>query len=128
MAEAFLRHLADDRFEVISAGLEPRPIHPLAVNVMAEKGIDIGAQTSKSLSQFLGRVTVKHAIILCERAEQNCPRFWLGALERMFWRIDDPEDFQGTEDEKLIKFRVARDEIEQRLTDWLAGNPGVVEA
>jgi arsenate reductase len=119
MAEAFLRHHAGDEFEALSAGVKPRPIHPLAIQVMAERRIDMREQTPKSLSQFLGKVTVHHAVFLCEEAELACPRLWPGALERLFWRFEDPTALEGSEHEQLRGFRAVRDGIEQQLLRWL---------
>ena len=95
MAEGFLRALADDEFEAFSAGLEPREIHPLAVAVMAERGIDLRTQHSKPLTEFMGRVHFSYLITVCERAEQECPTTFPGMGQRLVWPFDDPAAVRG---------------------------------
>jgi arsenate reductase (thioredoxin) len=91
MAEGSLRQLARDRFDVYSAGTEPADrIHPLAIEVMAEKGIDISHQEPKNVSKYLGKLPVRHLIIVCDGANEKCPRVFPGVLNRMFWPSDDP--------------------------------------
>ena len=83
MAEAFLRDLAGDRFAAFSAGTRPgESVNPLAIDVMSEVGVDIRCQYPKSVSQFLGRLAVRHLIIVCDQAEQDCPRIFPGTLTR----------------------------------------------
>ena len=77
MAEAILKAEAGDRFDVYSAGMEPRPeIHPLTIEVMREVGLDLGGQYPKSISDFLGKVAIHHPIAVCAAAEGQCPRVW----------------------------------------------------
>ncbi|HVN75332.1 MAG TPA: arsenate reductase ArsC [Thermoanaerobaculaceae bacterium] len=119
MAEAFLRHMAGDRFNVVSAGLDPAAdVHPLAVRVMAEKGLDISSQRPKSVKEYLGYKTAHVVITVCDRAAQRCPTTWPGALERHHWPFDDPAAFEGTEPARLAKFREVRDEIERKIRSW----------
>jgi arsenate reductase len=122
MAEAFLRRSAGDRFEVYSAGLEPKGIHPYTRQVLAEVGIDISDQTSKDLSQFLGRVHFGYLITVCSNAEARCPIF-PGVGVRLHWPFDDPAAVEGSEAERLACFRRVRDEIAARIQAWLATNP-----
>jgi arsenate reductase len=124
MAEAFLKKYAGDRFEIHSAGMEPRGIHPLTTRVMSEVGIDISGQQSKGLRQFLGRLTVHLAIIVCQNVEKNCPTLWPGALARMEWPFEDPAACEGSEEERLRKFRSVREQIEARIKRWLVETPG----
>src|SRR5262249_38928534 len=120
MAEGFLRQLAGDRFEVFSAGTEPRDeVHPLAVEVMAETGIDISRQHPKSVKEFLGRLPVRYLISVCDGANESCPRIVPGLLERLFWPFDDPARFEGTPEEMIAAFRLVRDEIRERIIGWL---------
>ena len=120
MAEGFLKKLASDRFEVFSAGTEPKDdVHPLAVQVMAEAGIDLSRQKPKHLREFLGRLPVRHLIIVCSGADQSCPRVFPGLSERLYWPFDDPAAFEGTPEETLSEFRRVRDEIEDKITAWL---------
>lgn len=76
MAEAILRNLAGDRFEVASAGLKPTTIHPLTRLVMNEIGLSLVGQESKPISQFLGKARVSYAIIVCNESEASCPELW----------------------------------------------------
>ncbi len=83
--------------------MEPRPeIHPLAVKVMAEVGIDISQQRPKSVSTYLGKALVRHILIVCDKANGTCPRIWPGTFSRTFMPFDDPASFEGTEEEKLM--------------------------
>src|SRR5437867_2841898 len=98
MAEAFLRKYQGGRFDVHSAGTEPKDrVHPLAVRVMQEVGIDISGQRPKSTSAFLGRLPVRHLLIVCDKANQSCPRVWPGSYSRNYLPFDDPAAFVGTE-------------------------------
>jgi arsenate reductase len=119
MAEGWLRHLAGERLEVFSAGLEPREIHPLAVTVMRDAGIDISGQRSKSVSEFLGRRNIPTVVFVCASAEKNCPTIYPFAFERLTWPFEDPAEFAGSEEEKVVKFREVRDQIERRIREWL---------
>lgn len=120
MAEAFMREYAGDQFDVYSAGLEPRGIHPLTVRVMDEIGMDISQQQSTDLHEYLGRVNFGYLITVCERAEKNCPTAFLNSGgERMDWFFDDPAAIQGAEEARLAKFRTIRDQIDGRIKVWL---------
>jgi arsenate reductase len=124
MAEGFLRHYGSDRFEAVSAGTEPAEcVHPIAVEVMAEKGIDITGSEPKNVSQYLGRLPVRHLVIVCDGANEKCPRIFPGMLNRMFWPFDDPAAFKGSPEATREKFRAIRDEIESRIKLWLKETP-----
>ena len=125
MAEGFLRHLAGDRFEVMSAGLDPTDeVHPCAVRAMAEVGIDISDQRPKRLGVYLGREFFNYLIIVCARAEERCPKIFPGVGVRFSWAFDDPRSDEGLPYDSLLeRFRQVRDEIEIRVKDWLE-NPG----
>jgi arsenate reductase len=119
MAEAFLRRYGGERFEVHSAGLEPAlGIHPLALKVMQEIGFDMQGHYAKDISDYLGRVHFGYLITVCDRAEQNCPIF-PGVGRRLHWGFEDPAAFEGSEEQKLAKFREVRDQIEARIKTWL---------
>ena len=122
MAEAFLRQYVGDRFEVYSAGLEPKGIHPLTRQVLAEVGLDISGQTSKDLGQFLGQVHFGYLITVCSNAEARCPVF-PGMGFRLHWPFDDPAASTGSAVAQLAGFRRVRDEIAARIQAWLATNP-----
>ncbi len=120
MAEAYLRHYAGDRYEAHSAGLNPRGINPYTVRVMAEAGISLEGQTSKDVSVYLGWVNFGWLITVCNHAEANCPRTFLGVSNRVHWGdLDDPAAFVGSEEETLAIFRRSRDKIAQHVRDWL---------
>lgn len=127
MAEAVLRKYGEDRFEAYSAGLKPKGIHPLTIEVMKEKGYDLSAQYSKGVGDYLGKVLVQTLITLCEDAEKNCPTVWPGVNTRLPWAFDDPSAFEGTDEQKLAKFRQIHDQIEHRIKEWVA-EPSAVEA
>ena len=118
MAEAFLRKYAGDRFEVHSAGLEPKGIHPLTVQVMEEAGISLEGQRSKSLQEYFMKVQIGYLITVCSQAEEKCP-ILPGVSTRIHWPFEDPAAFEGTVEEKLAKFREVRGEIEGEILEWL---------
>jgi len=117
MAEGFLRALAADRFEVQSAGTTRTAVNSLAIRLMAERGIDISAQTSK-LYVGLMKDPWDYLITVCDDANEQCP-IVPGVKKRIHWSLEDPSAATGTEDERLATFRRVRDEIEARLTEWL---------
>lgn len=120
MAEAFVRAYADDRFEAHSAGLEPKGLNPLTVKVMDEIGIDISGQTSKSMDLYWGKTGLQYVITVCDSANENCPAVWPGVHQKMHWSFQDPAAAQGTDEEKLAKFREVRDLIDNKIQSWLA--------
>jgi arsenate reductase (thioredoxin) len=120
MAEAFLRHHAEDRFEVYSAGCNPSDeVHPYAVQAMEEVGIDISDLYPKGLRTYMGKVGFNYSIIVCARAEKDCPKTFPGVGTRLVWIFDDPRAEDVPEEEMLNTFREIRDEIEQKILDWL---------
>jgi arsenate reductase len=120
MAEALLRHHAGDRFEVYSAGYNVgQEVHPYAVEVMEEVGIDISDQYPKGLRTYMGKMGFNYSVIVCARAEKDCPKTFPGVGTRLVWVFDDPRGEDVPEEEMLEKFREIRDEIEQKILDWL---------
>ncbi len=120
VAEGLLRHLAGDRFDIYSAGTDPKhEVHPLAVRVMDEIGIDISAQRPKSLERYLGRLAINHLIIVCDGANASCPSIWPMMQQRHYWPFDDPAAFVGDDEETIHEFRRVRDQIQARLIEWL---------
>lgn len=109
MAEGFLRQVAADRFEIFSAGTEPKGLHPLAVEAMQEVHINISDQRSKDVRQFLGR-PISYVVTVCSSAHEKCPIF-PGTFRFLHWDLDDPAAAEGTHEEKLAVFRRVRDEI-----------------
>ncbi len=119
IAEAYLRNFGGDRFEACSAGLEPQEINPLTRIVMAEAGVSLEGQYAKDLSKYLGREHFSFLITVCSNAEQRCPSTFPGIGERIRWVFDDPAAEEGSEDEKLAKFRQVRDQIAERVRQWI---------
>jgi arsenate reductase len=113
MAEGYLRHVAGDQFEALSAGVEPKGMNPLAVEAMNEIGIDISHQTSKDVVSLLGQY-IPYVITLCEDAKERCPIF-PRTYKFLHWGFDDPAVAAGSHDEKLAVFRRVRDEIANRI-------------
>jgi arsenate reductase len=120
MAEAFLRKYAGDRFEIHSAGLEPNALNPLTVKVMEEAGFDMSGYRSKGIGEYLGKVHFQYLITVCDDADKNCPTIWPGVNQRMHWSFEDPAKFEGSDEQKLAKFRQVRDLIDVRVKAWLA--------
>lgn len=124
IAEAFLRKYGSDRFEAHSAGLEPKGLNPFTVKVMQEIGIDVSWQTSKGVDTYLGKTLFQYLVTVCDDADKNCPTVWPGVSNRMHWSFQDPAAAEGTEEEKLAKFREVRDLIEVKIKEWLAEQSG----
>jgi arsenate reductase len=122
MGEALLRRAAGDRFEIHSCGLRPAAIHPMTLRVLEEAGLDTAGLRSKDLGEFLGKVAVHHAIVVCERANDHCPRLHPFALNLDYWPFPDPAAAEGSKEERLQVFRDVRDAIERRIEEWLAGD------
>jgi arsenate reductase len=120
MAEGILINLAGDLVEVHSAGSKPAGfVHPMAIAVMAEIGIDISHHSSKHLGEFLDS-DIQVAITVCGNADQACPAF-PGQLERHHWGFDDPAHARGTDGEILEEFRRVRNEIQKVFGAYAAG-------
>ena len=103
MAEGLLRHLAGDRFEVMSAGTEAAHVRPLAVKAMEELGIDISGQESKTLERYLGQ-PLDYVITVCDAANEACSVF-PGAKRRLHWSFEDPAKDTGSDEDRLRVFR-----------------------
>jgi arsenate reductase len=123
LAEGILRAASKGRFHVASAGSKPAGyVHPLAIQVMKEIGIDISTHRSKHLNEFLSQ-PVETVITVCGNADQACPMF-PGQANRHHWGFDDPAHATGTEEEKLAVFRRVRDEIRRVFKAYAAGRLG----
>ncbi|PWH18581.1 MAG: low molecular weight phosphatase family protein [Anaerolineae bacterium] len=120
MGEAFLRAYAGEHFEVYSAGLEPKgEILPIVRQVMAEIGLNMDGQYSKSVNEYLGRLNFAYTVTVCGGAEEKCPRIFLSMGQHMFWPFDDPAALTGSEEEVLVKTRQIRDAIAAKIRSWL---------
>lgn len=113
MAEGLLNHLRGDRYQAFSAGTEPGNIHPLAVQVMGEIGIDISGQRSKHLREFAGR-EMDLVVTVCDNARESCP-ILSGAKANRHESFPDPSTAGGSEAEKTAAFRAARD----AMRNWI---------
>jgi arsenate reductase len=118
MAEGLLRDRAGDRFEAFSAGNEATEVRPLAITAMAELGIDISGQRSKSTADLGGR-RFDYVITVCDDAKEACP-YYPNAAHQVHWRFDDPSAATGTEDERLAVFRRVRDEIAASIDEFVS--------
>jgi arsenate reductase len=119
MAEGFLRSIAGDRFDAASAGTRPAGLNPAAVAAMKEIGIDISNHRSKDVSEFDGQ-RFDAVITVCDRAQEACPVF-PGAKMMLHWSLEDPAEAQGSEAERMSVFRRVRDELGNRIRDFVAG-------
>ena len=120
MAEGFLQAAAGDMLDVHSAGSKPAGfVHPLAIKVMGEVGIDISQHTSKHMNDYLSR-KVRTVITVCGNADQACPMY-PGQVSRYHWGFDDPAHAKGTEDQVLSEFRRVRDEIRKVFEAYAVG-------
>ena len=119
MAEAFLNHMAGDRFEAESAGFEPEPLNPLAAEVMKEVGIDISTNQAKSVFSLYkeGRL-YDYVIAVCEEPQaERCPIF-PGRATRLDWPFQNPAGLTGSHEERLAKTRAIRDRIRKRVEEF----------
>ncbi len=119
MAEAFLRKYGGNEFEAHSAGLEPKGMNPMTVQVMQEVGIDVSGQKSKGFGEYLGKVLFQYLITVCDDADKNCPSTWPGISKREHWSFEDPAAFEGSDEARLAKFCQVRDQIEARIREWV---------
>ena len=121
MAEAFLNNLAGDRFEALSAGLEPGTLNPLVVEVMKEAGFDISQNRTKSVFDLFKKGELfSYVITVCdEAAAQRCPVFPGLVMARTRWSFADPSAFTGTYEERLARTRQVRDAIKAEIKEWL---------
>ena len=123
MAEGYLRHVAGDRYEAQSAGVEPKGLNPLAIRAMKEIGIDISAQRSKDVVSLLGQ-HIPYVVTVCDNAKERCPIF-PGAWKFLHWSVEDPAAVEGTAEEKLAVFRHVRDELVERIDrEFVHKEPG----
>lgn len=124
MAEAFLKKHGGGRFEVESAGLEPGKLNPYVVRAMAEVGIDIAGNPTKSVFDLFDAKKVFQVVVsVCSKeAAERCPIF-PGLAERHHWPFDDPSSFKGTDEEIMARVRSVRDEIEDAVMTFIKEHP-----
>lgn len=121
MAEALLREMAGDCYEAVSAGFEPRAVGRVAVQAMAEIGIDIGEQRAKGVDELGGCSPVACVVTLCEQARADCPAS-MGAAMHLHWPTNDPDAVEGGETEELAVCRRVRDELADRVAAMVRQN------
>ena len=121
MAEGLLRHLAGDRFEVHSAGTEPKGLARHTVEVMLEIGVDISGQRSKHVEEYAGQ-SFDYVITVCDSARQSCPVF-PGSGERIHWDVEDPLYAELRGESTVQSLRYARDELRSRIEGFLRTEP-----
>ncbi|HEX5548238.1 MAG TPA: arsenate reductase ArsC [Ktedonobacterales bacterium] len=122
MAEGLLRARGGERYTVFSAGTHPRSVHPFAIQVMREIGIDISEAAgyrAKSLDELIGQPPMDLVVTVCDEAAEECPYF-PGARRQEHWGFPDPSAATGTEAERLAAFRSVRDGIAKRITTFVA--------
>jgi len=120
MAEAFLNALGNNKFTAESAGIEKGTLNPLVVKAMQEVGIDISGNKTKEAFDFLRQGKKFDAVItVCDAASaEKCPVF-PGKVKRLSWSFADPSQFQGSEEEKLQQIRIVRDQIKEKVTEFI---------
>jgi arsenate reductase len=116
MAEALLRQHGEGRFEVHSAGTEPRGVNPLTIRVLQEAGLDASFARSKSVAEYLGQ-SFDYVITVCDEAKQVCPVF-PGGGAALHWGYEDPADATGTDDERLVVFRRVFIQLSERVRQF----------
>lgn len=119
MAEALLRKYAGNIYDVYSAGIEPKAINPLTGEVMQEIGLSLQDQYAKPLSEYMGKLHFGYLITVCSDAEARCPSTFPDISNRLHWTFEDPAAYEGSEAERLQKFREVRDQIDKQIKQWL---------
>jgi arsenate reductase (thioredoxin) len=122
MAEGLLRSRGGDAYEVFSAGIQPRSVHPLAIQAMHEIGIDLSSQRAKGIEEFAAMPPMDLVITVCDEAAGACP-FFPNTREQVHWGFSDPSQVTGSEEERLAAFRHVRDLIAAKINQFLAREP-----
>ena len=122
MAEGLLRALGGPDYQVFSAGTQPRSVHPLAIQAMAELGIDLSSHWSKGIDTFGEQLPMDLVVTVCNEAAETCP-FFPRAKRQEHWGFPDPSRMPGSEEERLIAFRHIRDLIAVRINQFLGHQP-----
>ena len=117
IAEGLLQRFGGRDFEAASAGTRPKALHPLAVRVLAEVGIDWGGRRAKSVEDLLTR-RFDYVITLSDSAREACPEL-PGPHSSLHWHLDDPAAVEGSEDERMEAFRATRSELSLRLRPFI---------
>ncbi|MFO7888582.1 MAG: arsenate reductase ArsC [Eubacteriales bacterium] len=120
MAEEFLKKLGKGKFEVESAGFEPKKINPYVVEVMKEEGIDLSSKKTQSVFDLVKKQKFYgYVITVCDKSrEEECPVF-IGTPKRLHWSLKNPEDFTGTDEEILKKVKNLKDQIKELVAEFI---------
>jgi arsenate reductase (thioredoxin) len=118
MAEAWLRRAVGAQYDVYSAGITPKGLHPRTIEVMDEAGIDVRHHTSDSIEKYFGQ-PFRYVITVCGHADANCPVALWHKGEKLHWPFDDPAA-ESDPDAQLASFRRVRDEIRAKVEAWAA--------
>jgi len=113
MAEGLLKHITKDEYEVFSAGTKPSHVRPEAIKVLAEVGIDISRNRSKSVDEFAGQ-KINFVLTVCDNAKEVCPYF-PAKTKLIHHSFEDPAEIQGDEETRIKAFRQTRDQIRKYL-------------
>jgi arsenate reductase len=120
MAEGLRRHDGGPDYQVFSAGTHPSRVHPEAIKVMQEVGIDISGHRSKPIEEFAGQ-HFDYVITVCDHAKESCPVF-PATTRRIHWSLEDPAAVQGSEEQRLAEFRRIRDQLRTHLRQLVRGS------
>ena len=119
MAEAYLKSLGGDHFQVESAGFTPSQVNPLVIEAMAEEGIDLSGKGTQSVFELFRQGQLyNYVITVCDDSENQCPVF-PGIARRLHWPFPDPASLEGSHQDKLTQVRVIRDKIKAKIETWL---------
>jgi arsenate reductase (thioredoxin) len=118
MAEGYLRHFANHKAAIYSAGVEIHGLNPFAIRIMAEDGIDISKHTSNHIKEY-ANINFDYVITVCDNANENCPIF-PGKAKKLYYHFKDPSKESGTAEELVKAFRTTRDEIKAFCKDFVA--------
>ena len=119
MGEALLRARAGDRFNIVSAGMAPKGVNSTTIKVLKEIGISTEGLHSKDAKEYVGKLPADFTIVVCPDAQEKLSRDASNVGQWLFWPFDDPPAFQGTEEQRLEKFREVRDQIDAKIQSWL---------
>ena len=122
MAEEILRKLGGDQFEVESARIEPGKLNPFVVKVLKELDVDIEGKQTQGVAELIkAKERFDYVITVCdETSAERCPTF-PGKAQRLHWGFEDPSALKGSDEQRLNRTRAIRDQIYQKIENWLKG-------